>query len=327
MEQEHCVSASDESLKVHFLSLGLDFNAKAYSLSSIRDKLNEIVTVPVANRTVKHLIIKLYGDTVCFMYSQIKRLSQMVFSTRNASPQCLVESLRVSPVKQVARELAQELKSYHFGLLESFCEPQDLKLSSNILLENQPPIWKEFYSCLFKENDISQARTDVVFQILHYLMTGGKEPTPFHIMVAEAIHSMTRSKELITALNHHGICASYNTIRRIDVDIAEQIITTTNDSRVPIPPVLEATSPLNGAMDNFDRNENTLAGTASTHDTILVLFQNVPLQLQKPLSEGQISTRPPYLSSRTSVKLRSTVSCQQLIKMEMEERWVGIASR
>ena len=175
---------------------------------------------------------------------------------RNARPQCLVESLRVSPVKQVARELAQELKSYHFGLQESFCKPQYLKLSSNVLLENQPPIWNEFYSCFFKGNDISQAKTDVVFQILHYLMTGGKEPTPFYI----------------------------------------QIITT-NDNRVPIPPVLKATSLLNGAMDNFDRNENTLAGTASTHDIILVLLQNVPLQLQKPLSKGQISTWLPSLPS------------------------------
>lgn len=316
VEEEHCVSAGDESLKTQFLSLGLDFNSKAYSLSSIRDKLNDIVTVPVSNRTVKHLIITLYGDTVCFTYPHNKRLSQMVFATQNASPQCLVESLRVSPVKQVARKLGQELKSYNFGLQQSFCDPKDLQLSSNILLKNQPVLWKEFCLFLFEEKDISQAKTGVVFQILHYLMTGGKEPTPFHIMVAEAIHSMTRSKELITTLNHHGICASYNTIRRIDVDIAEQIITTANDNRVPIPPVLEAISPLNGAMDNFDRNESTLAGTASSHDTILVLFQNVPLQLQKPLSEGQISTRPVSLSTRTSVKLRSTVSCQQLIRME-----------
>ena len=247
---------------------------------------------------------------------QNKRLSQMVFSIQNANPQCLVESLRISPVQQVAKELAQELKNYNFSLERSFCEPQDLQLSSEILLKNQPGLWKELCSYLFKEKDIPQAKTDVVFQILHYLMSGGKEPTPFHIMVAQAIHSMTRSKELITALNHHGICASYNTIRRIDVDMAEQIITSANDNRVPIPPVLEATSPLNGAMDNFDRNENTLAGTGSTHDTILVLFQNVPLQLQKPLSDGEISTRPISLSSRTSVKLRSMVSCQQLIKME-----------
>ncbi len=161
----------------------------------------------------------------------------MVFSIQNANPQCLVESLRISPVQQVANELAQELKNYNFSLERSFCEPQDLQLSSEILLKNQPGLWKELCSYLFKEKDIPQAKTDVVFQILHYLMSGGKEPTPFHIMVAQAIHSMTRSKELITALNHHGICASYNTIRRIDVDMAEQIITSANDNRVPIPPV------------------------------------------------------------------------------------------
>ena len=280
--------------------------------------INVCIICGSAVKTIKQKKVHklLYGDTVCFTYPHNKRLSQMVFATQNVSPQCLVESLRVSPVKQVARELGQELKSYNFGLQQSFCDPQELQLSSNILLKNQPVLWKEFCLFLFEEKNISQAKTDVVFQIIHYLMTGGKEPTPFHIMVAEAIHSMTRSKELITALNHHGICASYNTIRRIDVDIAEQIIATANDNRVPIPPVLEATSPLNGAMDNFDRNESTLAGTASSHDTILVLFQNVPLQLQKPLSEGQISTRPVSLSTRTSVKLRSTVSCQQLIRME-----------
>ena len=108
------------------------------------------------------------------------------------------------------------------------------------------------------------------------MLSDGKEPTPFHVMVAESVHSLTRSKELLTALNRHGICVSYNTIKRIDVDIEEKIISTTGDNRIPLPPVLESSSPLNGAMDNVDRNESTLEGTGSTHDTILVLFQNVP---------------------------------------------------
>ena len=59
VEEEHCVSAGDESLKTQFLSLRLYFNSKTYSLSSI-NKLNNIVTVPVSNRTVKHLIIMLH---------------------------------------------------------------------------------------------------------------------------------------------------------------------------------------------------------------------------------------------------------------------------
>ena len=59
-------------------------------------------------------------------------------------------------------------------------------------------------------------------------------------------------------------------------------------------------------MDNFDRNESTLAGTGYTHDTILVLFQNVP---SKPPEVNKISERA--IQSRTTVRLRSKVKCQQ----------------
>ena len=47
------------------------------------------------------------------------------------------------------------------------------------------------------------------------------EPTPFQVIVAQAIHSLTRSKELITALCQHEACVGY---RRIDVDLAEQVL-------------------------------------------------------------------------------------------------------
>jgi hypothetical protein len=75
------------------------------------------------------------------------------------------------------------------------------------------------------------------------------------------------------------------------------------------------------AMDNFDRNESTLTGTGSTHDTILVLFQNVPTDKEKPADGNDISTRPFSDNSRTTVKLRSKVLCQQLVRMgQMKER-------
>ncbi len=164
------------------------------------------------------------------------------------------------------------MKDYRFGLEECFCEPRDLQLSASMLLKNPPPTWDKFCSHLFYGRQVPRVKINIVFQILHYALSGSKEPTPLHIMVAEGIHSLTRSKEFVTTLNQHGIYASYNTIRRIDVDLAEQIITTAGVKRVPLPAVLETTSPLNRAMDNFDRNESTLAGTGSKHDTILVLF-------------------------------------------------------
>ena len=109
LEKEDSVTAGDDSFKARFISLGLDFSSSAHSLSSIRDRLNACSTEMVSNRAVKQLIIELYGDTVCFTYPSNKRKSQMVLCTNN-SPKPLVESLRVSPVQQVATNLAQELK-------------------------------------------------------------------------------------------------------------------------------------------------------------------------------------------------------------------------
>ncbi|CAB3989606.1 Hypothetical predicted protein [Paramuricea clavata] len=123
LEEEDSITAGDESFKEQFLALGLDFTTTACSLTSIRERLNEHLSVPVSNRAVKHLIIELYGDAVCFTYPSNKRISQMGFSVKS-NPESLLESMRqVSPVQQVATELAQELKDYKFGLERSFCEP------------------------------------------------------------------------------------------------------------------------------------------------------------------------------------------------------------
>ena len=188
LEAEESVAAGNERLKERFLVLELDFQNTAYSLSFIREKLNENSTFSstVTNRTAKQLIIELYGGDVCFTYPSNKRTSQLVFST-GCDPQSLVEAMRVSSVQKVATTLAQELKDYRFGLEESFCEPRDLQLSANMLLKDPPPTWKTFSSHLFHGKRVSRVKIDVVFQILHYASIGGKEPTPLHIMVAEGI--------------------------------------------------------------------------------------------------------------------------------------------
>ena len=118
LEMENSITAEDTSLKARFLALDL--------------------AGVVSNRAVKQLIIELYGDAVCFTYLSSKGIFQIVLSTKS-SPEALVESLRVSPVQQVATELAHEIKEYSFGLQKSYCEPQDLQLSMDRFTENLPP--------------------------------------------------------------------------------------------------------------------------------------------------------------------------------------------
>ena len=195
LEAEESVAAENKHLKERFLALELDFHNTAYSLSFIRDKLNENFTLSctVTDRTVKQMIIELYGGDACFTYPSNKQISQMLFLT-GRDPQGLVEAMHVSSVQQVATTLAQELKDYRFGLEESFGKPRDLQLPANMLLKNPPATWEKFCSHLFRGRQVSRVKTNIVF------------------------------KELVTALNRHGIYASYNSVRRIDADLAECII-------------------------------------------------------------------------------------------------------
>ena len=62
--------------------------------------------------------------------------------------------------------------------------------------QNPPLKWTEFCLYMFKGKTTTQL---VVFQILHYILTDGKEQTPFQVMAAQAAHSLTRLKELNVA--------------------------------------------------------------------------------------------------------------------------------
>ena len=219
LEMEDSVAAKDDTFKARFLALNLDFIKSAHSLTSIRDRLNEDSTDIVFNRSVKQLIIELYGDAVCFTCPNNKRKSQMVLCT-NSSPEALVESLRVLTVQQAATELAQELKEYRFGLKTSLCEPQDFQLSMDTFQHNSPPKWTEFCSYMFRDKTSTQLKIDVVFQILYFILTDGKEPIPFHIIVAQAVYSLTQSKELVTALCQYEVCVGYNTVKKIDFNLS-----------------------------------------------------------------------------------------------------------
>ena len=45
--------------------------------------------------------------------------------------------------------------------------------------------------------------------------------------------------------------------------------------RVPVPSSIVPHELVNVAMDNFDYKKNTVSGFRGSHDTILILFQNI----------------------------------------------------
>ena len=62
---------------------------------------------------------------------------------------------------------------------------------------------------------------------------------------------------------------SYDELERIDCSLAKEIMDNCIESKA-----ITSSSIIHGAVDNFDQNENTLNGKGSSHDTILMVFQN-----------------------------------------------------
>ena len=152
------------------------------------------------------------------------------------------------------------------------------------------------------ENPVLMARLDSLFQILFFIVHNDLKPTPMHVNLVQTIHNLTRSKELIEILNTLGFCFGYKKMKNIDFAIAKRITSLLGpNDRVPLAPVFTPVHPISGAMDNFDHIERNLSGKGSSHDTVLVLFQTVPVN----------DTSPSNLEGR----LKEILPCQQLLYM------------
>ena len=105
----------------------------------------------------------------------------------------------------------------------------------------------------------------------------GKKATPLHIAIAQAIHAVSKSKKLITIFNRFAISISYDEVLRIDTAVAKRTIAlSTPGCIVPINPSIRPNIHINGAIDNFDLEENSKSGTNGSHDTVLILMQSIP---------------------------------------------------
>ena len=87
-----------------------------------------------------------------------------------------------------------------------------------------------------------------------------------------------------------GHCRSYNEVERLDGGLAQRTFEKAGVHCVHAPPSIEHGVLIQGAMGNFDHEENTKSGIGGSHDTILMLFQNTANEIgNKP---KEISTNP-----------------------------------
>ena len=61
---------------------------------------------------------------------------------------------------------------------------------------------------------------------------------------------------------------------RMDYNLVDRLIRSCGENKVPLPEFITSTSIIHASMDNFDHIENSKSGKDSSHDTIMMLFQN-----------------------------------------------------
>ena len=112
--------------------------------------------------------------------------------------------------------------------------------------------------------------------------------TPLHLMTSHCIYDKCKSRELITSLNHIGVCVSYNEIQRSRKLLAQYSFAQGEKVGIPLPSHFSAKQFTIGAFDNFDHaDRSSPSGTFSNHDTVMTLFQVKPDALNsKPLKSS-----------------------------------------
>lgn len=70
------------------------------------------------------------------------------------------------------------------------------------------------------------------------------------------IHSLTKAKEIIEPCNRLGLSTSYDNMKRIDVDIAMDIISVAGSNRCPVGDNIKRGHPIQGAVDKERKDYN-----------------------------------------------------------------------
>lgn len=136
-------------------------SGKGYELNVIRDRLNSIDSeCNFRNRDVKVYLTNQFGKEIEFTPSYAGPKSMMVFRVEK---QVLAESIRSEdPIQVCATVIRKALDEYDFGLEDSFCDAQDLKVACTEMEIPEPIV--RFFGHLynFKPDTYKQAANSIM---------------------------------------------------------------------------------------------------------------------------------------------------------------------
>ena len=222
--------------------------------------------------------------------------------------------------------MREECQNLDLGLTGSYCSDDDIEISFNNLTQIDQKVGEKNFDTLFlycTQSVNIKRKPDMIFQIIYYIIHNGKQKTPFHISLTEAIMTLVDQKLSYLIMNRLVLFISYDEMEKIDTGLAQRTINAAGVNRSPIPSTIKNDVLLHGAMDNFDHDENTPSGIGGSHDTSLMVFQND--QNKSNEKSAEISQMPENfpLNKRS---LDCILPCQKLLKegnLQDEEQYLN----
>ena len=143
-------------------------------------------------------------------------------------------------------------------------------ISDDTTTSNIPEPLAKFYQVLLTGDPNCDAQTERVSRLsnsfaqdLVYAVTNGKEKTAKHVLLPNAVKSLTGNVQLIHTLNRLGHSLSYSMMQQIDTALCLQKLSSEDD--VPLPTDLRRGIFTTLVWDNIDRLEETFSGGGTSH--------------------------------------------------------------
>lgn len=117
-----------------------------------------------------------------------------------------------------------------------------------------------------------------------FIVRGGNAKPDKHVVLGMAVKGITCSKKLVQVLNRFGHTLNYNSLEELETSTAEKI----EEREQECPEGTVKGQPMGVAFDNFDEMTQTLSGSETLHDTMGILYQNIPSAENEEVSMVEI---------------------------------------
>ena len=169
-----------------------------------------------------------------------------------------------------------------------------------------------FFKVLYTGNISDQCgkqikrRIDSTSQDALFVVQRGRAKPAKHVTLGMAIRSITGSKKLVQVLNRFGHCLNYSCLEELETATAEAI----QERKEACPENTLPGLPMGLAFDNFDEMTQTLSGSNTLHDTMGIVYQNLPCDSTsiRQINETPMPVRKPIPGAKKAVQKKRSLT-------------------